>query len=342
MRIIAAIIAAGMLLCMPGYAAPPTPEDVTIDIGDATAPGITVFRANDRTYRVTLTDGTNAVDLTGTTFAMSWKQNANSTQQVVAAAVAVDLTSGIVDYTFSAADLNFKPGRYLYEVLVTDGGGSVATWNQGDFIIKPSPAASGASPISFGNTLNWNTLTSYSGNWPFTPGAGITFTTNATSLTIASDGLGDVFAASNNVFTGTNSFSKQINLTGTTPAIVAQTNALWIMGATGPDPTLTGQPIFIIVGNGFASDDGALILRAGNSKNDTTGDFRGGEIQFFTSNNVVRVIIRHEGNVEIRPDAVLVTVPRAEPGNPTAGMIYFDSSSNKHRGYDGTIWNDLY
>ena len=342
MRRITAILAAGLLLCMPGHTAPPTPEDVTIDIGDATAPSITVFRANDRTYRVTLTDGTNDVDLTGTTFAMSWKQNANSTQQVVAAAVAVDLTAGIVDYTFTAADLNFKPGRYLYEVLVTDGGGSVATWNQGDFIIRPSPAATGASPTSFGNTLNWNTLTSYSGNWPFTPGAGITFTTNATALTISSDGLGDVFAASNNVFTGTNSFSKQINLISPGPAIVAQTNAFFIIGATGSDPTRTGQPIILWIGNGNAQDDGVIAYRAGGIGTDTVGNFRSGEHQFYTSNNIVRVIIRRGGNVEIQEDAVLVTISRAEPPAPVAGMIYFDSSSNKHRGFDGTIWNDLY
>jgi len=34
--------------------------------------------------------------------------------------------------------------------------------------------------------------------------------------------------------------------------------------------------------------------------------------------------------------------PVAEPTNPEAGMVYFDSTSNKLRCYNGTIWNDLF
>jgi len=34
--------------------------------------------------------------------------------------------------------------------------------------------------------------------------------------------------------------------------------------------------------------------------------------------------------------------PVAEPTNPEAGMVYYDSTSNKLRCYNGTIWNDLF
>lgn len=32
--------------------------------------------------------------------------------------------------------------------------------------------------------------------------------------------------------------------------------------------------------------------------------------------------------------------PIAEPVTPVEGMTYYDSTSNKVRTYDGTIWND--
>jgi hypothetical protein len=39
---------------------------------------------------------------------------------------------------------------------------------------------------------------------------------------------------------------------------------------------------------------------------------------------------------------VLSLTPTTEPGSPAAGMVYFDSSTNKLRCYDGTTWQDCF
>lgn len=39
---------------------------------------------------------------------------------------------------------------------------------------------------------------------------------------------------------------------------------------------------------------------------------------------------------------VLQLKPSSTPTSPQAGDIYFDSTTNKHRAYDGTNWHDLY
>ena len=41
------------------------------------------------------------------------------------------------------------------------------------------------------------------------------------------------------------------------------------------------------------------------------------------------------GGVQLKPVATA-------PANPSAGMVYFDSSDNKMKCYDGTIWNNLF
>lgn len=35
-------------------------------------------------------------------------------------------------------------------------------------------------------------------------------------------------------------------------------------------------------------------------------------------------------------------VPQIEPATPKAGDVYYSSSTNKLRCYNGTIWNDLF
>ena len=53
------------------------------------------------------------------------------------------------------------------------------------------------------------------------------------------------------------------------------------------------------------------------------------------------------GDVEGRLDALespssITLTPGAAPGSPTAGMIYYDSTANKLKCWDGTAWNDLW
>lgn len=41
-------------------------------------------------------------------------------------------------------------------------------------------------------------------------------------------------------------------------------------------------------------------------------------------------------------DDVMRLEPTSEPASPSAGDIYFDSTSNRLRCHDGTVWNDLF
>jgi hypothetical protein len=72
---------------------------------------------------------------------------------------------------------------------------------------------------------------------------------------------------------------------------------------------------------------------------DTNGDF-----VFWTDidgaanaavNWVKRITIKNNGAFKFHPLS-------AAPSNPEAGDTYFDSTLNKHRGYDGTTWNNMY
>ena len=45
------------------------------------------------------------------------------------------------------------------------------------------------------------------------------------------------------------------------------------------------------------------------------------------------------GNVSMGD--ILSITPSATPGSASAGDVYYDSTSNKHRGYNVTIWNDM-
>jgi hypothetical protein len=47
------------------------------------------------------------------------------------------------------------------------------------------------------------------------------------------------------------------------------------------------------------------------------------------------------GAVEMKLDLQNFT-PTSTPASPAAGDVYFDSSTNKLRCFDGTIWNDLF
>lgn len=42
------------------------------------------------------------------------------------------------------------------------------------------------------------------------------------------------------------------------------------------------------------------------------------------------------------PSTIKFTPLASAPASPAAGWVYYDSTLNKHRGYDGTAWNNLY
>ena len=80
-----------------------------------------------------------------------------------------------------------------------------------------------------------------------------------------------------------------------------------------------------------ADETGSNKLYIDNSNTTTPlvyGDFSDNQLTINGSVNITEVM-------NLTPLAT-------EPSNPKAGDIYFDSTLGRHRGYDGTQWNNLY
>lgn len=153
-KLLLTILAAMASVC---YADPPAPFPIEINSQSRVAPEVWTFRNNVRTFRATFKDGTNAVSLVGATPFMSWSTNELASGVVTSSWALVDSgTSGMADFTFTAAALNYATQTNVYEIGVA---GSVAVYNRGRFLIKPSPYATGTNMPVF--TTNQN-LTGYS------------------------------------------------------------------------------------------------------------------------------------------------------------------------------------
>jgi len=179
------LIAALMILAAPLMAAPPTPYPITVDSQVNKQPALTVFRSNKRTIRVTFQDGGTATDLTGATVQFSWAINANANAITTGTVATVgSTTGGVVDATFSAADLNQTAGRYIWEALVTDSNSAIATFAQGRLTIKPSPAATGTNAVPTLSVFNWDNIDSYNGTWPISGGTNIVVVKSTTGIVV--------------------------------------------------------------------------------------------------------------------------------------------------------------
>jgi hypothetical protein len=67
-----------------------------------------------------------------------------------------------------------------------------------------------------------------------------------------------------------------------------------------------------------------------NSEISTTGSYP----LLFSTNAIIRLTIKTNGSINYQP--------MATPSSPSAGDVYYDSTSNKLRCYNGTSWNDLF
>jgi len=137
-----------------GSLAAPAPYPVTINSRAATAPLIEAYRASARTYRLSFTDGGAATDLSGCSAFMSWATSNTAVSCVTGSAAVISATGGIVDVTFTAAQLNYAPGRYIYEAGISSGG-VVTVVRQGVLLITGSPYGSGVQVATFGTNLNF-------------------------------------------------------------------------------------------------------------------------------------------------------------------------------------------
>ena len=138
----------------------PAPYPLAINSRSQTAPPLTAFRANERTFRVTFKDGSTASDVSAYVPFCNW---ATSTVASVVStsswAFVASGTNGVVDFTFDPTAVNHAAGRYIYEVGVAASNGTARSYAQGAFIIQGSPTGGGAGAVNWTTNMNWNKIT---------------------------------------------------------------------------------------------------------------------------------------------------------------------------------------
>ena len=109
---------------------------------------LTVYRANGRTVRVSFFDGTNATAISSEVPFMAWATNSTSASVVTSTYSVVAGKTGVVDFTWSPADLNYAPGRYQYEVGLK-AGTTPTVFRHGQLVLRGSPYSAGATPAQW-------------------------------------------------------------------------------------------------------------------------------------------------------------------------------------------------
>jgi hypothetical protein len=167
------------------FAAGPAPYPVSVNSQSPVVTSLQSYQANERTFRVTFKDGTNAVDLTGYVPAMSWATTNTATNVATSSWAYVNSsTSGIVDFTFTPAAMNTN-GTFIYEVGVA---GLPFVYRQGVFTIISSPMGNGAAALTFTNPASYVATVGST-----VPGIGFDQATGAAVLT------GNIAAASGSI-----------------------------------------------------------------------------------------------------------------------------------------------
>jgi hypothetical protein len=170
------------------------PLPITVNSYSETAPPLILYKASPRTIRVTHLDGTTPTDLTGLTPVLTWATNDTAGGIVTSSVSIVSATGGVFDATFSAAQLNYTGGRYLYEV-----GVAPTVTRQGVMTLNNSPYGSGVGAVTFGTNVNWGLVLAYlnAGQGPgIADGITISQTTNSNGqLVFAMSGVLPVISA---------------------------------------------------------------------------------------------------------------------------------------------------
>lgn len=166
------LLAAGLAV---NLLAAPAAYPLTVDSRAQTMPKLTVYRASAVQFALSYKDGATANNLTGQTPWMSWSTNASAATCCTATVVIVTATNGTATASFTVTDMNYAPGRYIYEVG-TSTGGVKSVYRQGVLEIVGSPYATGAGAVmwTMAGAPASNTATGSGGQWA----AGITAGTN--------------------------------------------------------------------------------------------------------------------------------------------------------------------
>lgn len=139
--------------------AAPAPYPLTINSRAANLRSVTVYRASESAFALTMVDGATPMNLTGHDVWMAWSTNANAATVSTSTVAIVSATNGTATATFSAAAVNHTPGRYYYQVGVSTGG-TIRTVRDGVFNLLGSPYAVGADPVTWTINVNIDTI-----NW---------------------------------------------------------------------------------------------------------------------------------------------------------------------------------
>ena len=211
--------------------------------------------------------------------------------------------------------------------LILAGGKGTGTGTPGDVIIST------AAPIATGSTLQTLTNRVFIKSGGTNVGIGSTPSViNSLQVSVANQWSGAFVGNLGTARAPSHSYGIHLgyNYTGGS----GESNILWGTG-DGPYPYLTfsswdgSSKIDRMV----LSDIGKLTLPAYLTSTSFSGTAVG-YLAFDLNGNVITVQVPDIGQFKF--------TPMATPSSPTTGLTYFDSSSNKLRCYDGSIWNDLF
>lgn len=128
-------------------------QSVTVDFEAQYAPNLSVYRANAKTFAVTVKNAASVYNLTGYTPVMWWATNSTASTVVTGVCTIVTATNGTFTAAFGATDINYTPGRYVYGVGIVSNG-VVRTARVGVLTIEGDPFASGAGPVTWTTNVN--------------------------------------------------------------------------------------------------------------------------------------------------------------------------------------------
>lgn len=269
-------IAVVLMLSASSAFAVPQPYPIGVDSQTRSVPALEMYQAEPFTVRATFRSGGVAEDISTVTPFMYWATSAGATNYVTSSWSRVNGgTTGVVDFTFSAAALNTN-GDLIY------GVGAGSTFRQGALKIRANPFASGvASPtftlatnlagISFINYPWLDSVSLYQGNSNHAAVSGnglvIVVRTNYGGGSITSESDPIFVAASNALLTKAQASS--LYATGTPvytesdPLFVAASNAL-LTKVQAASLYATGTPLYTVSGIGTDTTARAWALGASN------------------------------------------------------------------------------
>lgn len=193
-------IALAILAILAGQCRAEPPRSLAIDWQQTTAPALTVYQANSRTFTVTMRSGATPINLTGYTPRMWWALSNTAPSYVGATCTVLVATSGTFTATWTASDLNHAQGNFVYGVGLTSN--TYTTAQMGTLTIRSDPyAASGAAPITWAsNVINGSSYT-FTAPWPTSaiPASIVSgAAAGATAIQAESDTLATVLSRGNN------------------------------------------------------------------------------------------------------------------------------------------------